>query len=95
MQMSLCLNYLKIYCRAIGQCTECGLIQEFNYFTPSQLESYEKILTSKDMAVSEEIWHKFPFQMMLKNMILINFLKRYFEMDKELKLEKILKIFYF
>ena len=81
--------FKKFYCRAIGQCTECGLIQEFNYFTPSQLESYEKILTSKDMAVSEEIWHKFPIPDDAKKYDFDKFFKkRFLKWDKELKLEK-------
>ena len=76
MRMFLILIYLKFYLRAIGKCLDCDLIQEYNYLNLEELKGYEKILTNKDMTVSEEIFHKFPIPEERKKLILIYILKK-------------------
>ena len=46
--------------RAFGVCRECGIAQDFNRLSPEELREYGRVLISKDMAVSEEVFHDFP-----------------------------------
>ena len=43
-----------------GICTRCGLYQQFNRYTPGQLQAYVNVMTSKDEAVSEQAYHTYP-----------------------------------
>ena len=80
--------FKKFYLRAIGKCLDCDLIQEYNYLNLEELKGYEKILTNKDMTVSEEIFHKFPIPEERKKIDFdIYFKKRFKTWNKELKIE--------
>ena len=50
----------KFYLRSLGKCQSCGLIQDYNTMNEIELENYEKIIRSKDLATSEEVWNVFP-----------------------------------
>ena len=50
----------KFYLRSLGKCQSCGLIQDYNTMNEIELENYEKIIKSKDLATSEEVWNFFP-----------------------------------
>ena len=52
--------FSKFYLRAIGKCQDCDLIQDYNRPSEKELEHYERILKSKDMATSEEVWTSYP-----------------------------------
>ncbi len=81
--------FRKFYSRAIGKCSDCNLIQDFNHFNLDELERYEKILISKDQTVSEEIWHSFPIPEERKKYDFeIFFKKRFLKWDKELKIDR-------
>ena len=52
--------FSKFYLRAMGKCQDCDLIQDYNRPSEKELEQYEQILESKDMATSEEVWKSYP-----------------------------------
>jgi hypothetical protein len=43
-----------------GVCVVCGLYQNYQRYTPDELNEYLQVMTSKDMAVSEEPYHSYP-----------------------------------
>jgi hypothetical protein len=43
-----------------GFCLRCGLYQNYVRYTADELAEYLQVMTSKDMAVSEEPYHSFP-----------------------------------
>jgi SAM-dependent methyltransferase len=43
-----------------GFCVRCGLYQNYVRYTAKELGEYLQVMTSKDMAVSEEPYHSFP-----------------------------------
>jgi hypothetical protein len=43
-----------------GICVSCGLYQNYQRYTADELIEYLEVITSKDMAVSEELYHSYP-----------------------------------
>lgn len=60
--ISILPNYIreKFKRRKFGYCKNCGLAQSFNNLTKNELLEYIKILSDKDLTVSEEVFHTWP-----------------------------------
>lgn len=86
----LSLNlFKKFYLKAIGKCLQCNLIQDYNTLNIKELEEYEKILISKDMTVSEEIWKSFPIPDERKKIDYEKYFKRrFYNWKNELNIDK-------
>lgn len=82
----------KFYLRSIGKCQNCGLIQDYNTLNETELENYEKIIKSKDLATSEEIWNVFPIPENVKKDRYEKYYKKRFKIwSKKLKFDQNIK----
>ena len=77
----------KFYIRSVGECNNCGLIQDFNRFSRNDLFKYLKQLSNKDQTISEEVWSEFPVPKKYENFLYNrHFKKRFKKWEKNLKI---------